>query len=73
MSHHHRSRDKNSRHHRKCRSNGGTDESRNISWVNKYDHQAYHMLFQNFEAERIAEILNNIWIDPAWELIARKR
>lgn len=60
-------------HHRKCRSNGGTDEVRNLSRVNMYDHQAWHRLFRNWEAERISEVINEIWLDPDWELVARRR
>jgi hypothetical protein len=62
-------------HHRRCRSNGGTDDTpkNNVSVVTDVQHEAFHTLFGNAEAERIAEILNETWIDPSWELIARRR
>lgn len=61
------------KHHRKCRSNGGTDEPRNISSVKSNKHRAYHLLFRNFPAPRIAQLLNEVWLDPDWVLIAKKR
>lgn len=61
-------------HHRKCRSKGGSNSSHNISMVPQHKHQAYHLLFANHEPPEIARILNNIYIDPDWELIPiRKR
>jgi len=33
------------RHHRKARSNGGSDTNDNISFVEKKKHEAYHTLF----------------------------
>jgi hypothetical protein len=60
-------------HHRRCRSNGGTDARSNISVVTDVQHKAFHTLFGNATTEVIAEILNETWIDPSWELIARRR
>lgn len=64
---------KNSKHHRKCQSNGGGDELKNLSFVQGRKHQAWHKLFENWEAPRIAKEINDIWIDPRWELVARLR
>jgi hypothetical protein len=64
------SRDK---HHRRCRSNGGSNAKSNLSFVKSNQHRAYHLLFQNFQAPRIAQLLNEVWIDPDWELVARRR
>ena len=61
------------RHHRKCRSRGGSSDASNISIVPQNQHQAFHLLFQNHEAPEIASLLNRVWIDPAWELIAHPR
>lgn len=61
------------RHHRKCKSNGGTFAKRNISKVNSKLHQSFHNLFANADTYRIAEILNETWIDPDYKLIVVKR
>lgn len=61
------------RHHRRCKSNGGTYAKRNISLVNEIEHQAFHTLFVNNDTYGIAEILNKIWIDPDYQLIVVKR
>jgi hypothetical protein len=67
-------RTKKSRHHRRPRSLGGTNEKSNISRVSITEHQAWHTLFQNFEPHVIAEIINNVWLDPDYEFIlVRKR
>lgn len=54
---------KNSKHHKKCRSNGGGDEPKNLSFVSQKQHQSWHYLFQNWEAERIAKDINERWMD----------
>lgn len=61
------------RHHRKCRSHGGTNEPRNISIVRENLHRAYHLIFQNRTAEEVADVLNDIWIDPDKVLICVDR
>lgn len=61
------------RHHRKCKSNGGTYARRNISKVKPTEHQAFHILFSNKDAYGIAEILNDTWIDPDYILIVKRR
>lgn len=61
------------RHHRKCKSNGGTYAKRNISKVKPTEHQAFHILFSNKDTYGIAEILNTIWIDPDFKLVVRRR
>lgn len=61
------------RHHRKCRSNGGNGNRDNISLVHKDHHIAYHKLFGNATPDEIAEILNKVWIDPKYKLIAVRR
>lgn len=58
-----RTRDNNradnlSRHHRKPRRLGGTDDSSNISWVPRGRHEAFHLLFDSFPVETVTEWLN---------------
>lgn len=62
-----------SRHHRKCKTNGGTNSSRNISVVPVVQHQAWHTLFQNYKAEKIAEIITETWCDPDYYFVAKRR
>jgi len=61
------------KHHRKPRSLGGTDEARNISVVCRDKHAAFHLLFKNHPPERIAMIINNVWLDPDYVFIAVKK
>lgn len=57
------------RHHRKCKSNGGSRSKSNISKVTPTLHRSFHHLFANADTHKIAEILNETWIDPAFKLI----
>ena len=66
-------RTKVSRHHRKCKSHGGSNCARNISIVPFHKHRAYHLLFQNMHVRDIAEYLNQVWIDPDFKLIVVRR
>ena len=36
--------------------------------VDEKKHQAWHTLFQNWEADRIVEEINFNWIDPRYRL-----
>lgn len=56
-------------HHRKPRSLGGGNESENISFVPGNKHEAFHLLFANKTPYEIADILNAVWLDPAYELV----
>lgn len=62
-----------SRHHRKCRSNFGTDDESNISLVLDHHHKAFHLLFLNKDIYGIARILNETWIDPDYKLVVVKK
>lgn len=62
-----------SKHHRKPRSIGGENEERNISRVSTLEHRAWHSLFHNFTPEKICEIINEVWIDPDYEVLCRKK
>ena len=62
-------------HHRKCKTNGGSGRisSGNMIEVDVLKHRAFHLLFGTKTTEQIAAILNKTWIDPAYELVVRKR
>lgn len=72
MSRHHNSRSR-SRHHRKEVSHGGTNEPRNISDVSQKAHRAFHTLFGNLEPFEIMKVLNDVWIDPDYEFVLRRK
>lgn len=61
------------KHHRLPRSKGGSNSNSNISLVRKDLHVAYHKLFGNATPDEVAEILNKVWIDPAYKLVAVRR
>jgi hypothetical protein len=62
-----------SRHHLRCRSNGGElldDKGRmNISVVRQVDHDHWHALFSNLLPETICEIINKKWLDQRWKFV----
>jgi hypothetical protein len=62
-----------SRHHRKPKSLGGTAEPTNIVRLPHKKHVAFHLLFQNWNVTRIVEELNRFYIDPNYEIIARRK
>lgn len=41
--------------------------------VRANQHRAYHVLFQNMTPVEVADFLTEIWIDPAWEMVAKRR
>lgn len=57
------------RHHRRPKSKGGQHEGGNISHVPNKLHEAYHLLFANYSVTKIAEILNDHWIDPDYYMV----
>ena len=61
------------KHHRRPVSAGGTNEWDNISPVRKKFHDAFHLLFGPGLPEVVAETLNEIYLDPEYELVVRKR
>lgn len=61
------------KHHRKCRSNGGTNHQDNLSYVEEDQHRAWHRLFKNYPAHKIAEIINETWIDPQFKVVIVER
>ncbi len=60
-------------HHRKCVSRGGSNDESNISIVPAKLHECWHSLFQNLSPEAIAQVITQRWIDPDYELVARKK
>ena len=60
-------------HHRKPRSLGGDNSKANISNVCRDKHAAWHLLFKNHPPERIALIINNVWLDPDYEFVVVKK
>ena len=61
------------RHHRKSKARGGTNEQENISMVKDKFHQAFHLLFGDADPGYIVEQLNSIWIDPDYCVVLMKR
>lgn len=62
-----------SRHHRKARSFGGSDNGENISLVPQNKHRAWHLLFDCGAPETVAERINKTWIDPEYVVVAIKK
>jgi len=62
-------------HHRLPKISGGSGKlsSGNMVEVDVLQHRAYHLLFSTKTPEQVCAILNKTWIDPAYELVARKR
>jgi len=63
------SKPKLTRHHKRPRSLGGTDEAENISYLPENLHTAWHTLFKTYEPETIAKIINKFYLDPAYEFV----
>jgi hypothetical protein len=62
------------KHHRLPRSRGGTDNPDNISIVRKRHHLIFNELFgSNPTAHEVAKILSDVWIDPRYEIIVRRK
>ena len=62
---------KTSKHHRKCRSHG-QGKRNNVVTVPDYQHRAWHALFMNLTADKVAEIINRKWIDPDYTFVCVK-
>lgn len=61
------------RHHRRCRSRGGSSRPENISIVARKYHEAWHVLTENRHPIDIARMLTEVYIDPEWMLIPVRR
>lgn len=60
-------------HHRKPRSIGGTDDTRNLSYITDRKHKAWHTLFQNKRADQIVWELNNVYLDPDYVVVLKEK
>ncbi len=61
------------KHHRKMKTHGGTDDPKNIYYVKDIRHRAFHTLFGHMNAEEIARELSAHWIDPDYFFECKKR
>lgn len=61
------------KHHRKMRCHGGGNEEANISYVPRKKHQAFHTVFGNMTTPQMVKVLNEVWLDPAWQITATKK
>jgi len=61
---------KTSHHHRRPVSLNGGDEPGNISMVTEKAHQSWHHIVANHTPQEIAKIITDVWLDPAWKMIA---
>lgn len=62
-----------SKHHRRPKALGGRNDRRNISFVRENLHRAWHLLFDGCDPTGVAHIITTYWLDPEWEMIARKK
>lgn len=60
-------------HHRRPICLSGTDAENNLSIVPMRQHDAFHLIFTDTSPEAIARVLSKVWIDPDYELVARKK
>ena len=44
-----------------------------MSHVSVSKHRAWHTLFSNYDAQQIANIINEVWLDPQYKFIAVKK
>ena len=60
------------RHHLQCKSNGGSNDRKNISYVTHIHHNSWHTLFSNLLPPVICQIINHKWLDGRWRFICVK-
>ena len=62
-------------HHRrpKILNGSGKLSSPNMVKVKVVKHRAWHTLFGTNTPQKIADIINETWLDNDWELIARRK
>jgi hypothetical protein len=61
------------RHHRKPKSLGGGRNKRNISLLPNQKHVAWHVLFSNMPAHKIADEINEKFLDPDFRFVLQRR
>jgi hypothetical protein len=59
-----------SRHHKKCRSNGGKTTRRNVIEIKDNLHRAWHTLFGNMLPHEIARLISEVYLDPDYRMVA---
>lgn len=66
---------KMTKHHRKPRSHGGTvhHPHNNIVLLSEVTHRAWHAIAGNKTPEQIAQLITEVFLDPEWHLIAKRR
>jgi len=62
-------RESDSTHHRKPKSLGGDSSERNLTELPRSKHAAWHTLFRNFTPERIAQEINERYLDPNYRFV----
>lgn len=60
-------------HHRLPKSLGGKRTPENISRVRRTQHEAWHTLFGNMTAFQIAEVINEVWLDPNFKMHLKRK
>ena len=62
-------------HHRKPKVHGGSGDlaSGNMIHVCRKKHAAWHILFETVTPQQVARRINETWLDPDWELVARRK
>jgi len=62
-----------SRHHRRPKSRFGSGDEFNISRVDEKKHAAWHILFSNWNPEKICRVINDKWLDPEYRFECVKK
>ena len=60
-------------HHRQPVSQGGNNHPVNLVKVRARHYECWHTLFQSYTPKRIAEIINEIWLDKRFVLVVKRR
>lgn len=61
------------KHHRKCKINGGKSNKQNISHITRRHHEAWHTLTGHKTPQEIAKLFTDIYIDPDYEFICVRK
>jgi len=62
-----------SRHHKKCRANGGKTSIRNVILIQDNLHRAWHTLFGSMSGVEIARVITNVFLDPDYQMICQQK
>lgn len=61
------------RHHRLPRSRGGRSAPENLIILSEPVHRAWHYLFGNANAQEVARMISDVFIDPRYYFVATPR